>query len=484
MKNSLFYLVILVNLFSCGNPKGQNASNGAVKITETSLIVRTSKTWEENRTLIITFIDGEPETKMEVERFSNEWTKYANINFAFYPTPNDVPKNKTIDILISFKKTGNNSSVGRDSLASSKNNTYSMSLSELDKKFIHLRRSTILHEFGHALGLEHEHQHINRNFKLNEEKALEYCRTVYGFDESTCRLNIIQTISGNDVYMSKYDPLSIMHYSLHPSFLQNQINLSNNISLSLLDKIEIAKVYPGRMSEEEIIAGHNLMMKVVQDTKTYKNCKIEESFLEKIRLNEKAEAVLVKVKQYSFSSIRSGELSAANLWEDKEGMLVLLKSDDYCNYDTNSLEAFRANLLNENLKNQSFGNCIIPLNENGSPKDGLCSSEYPFQIFEQKSQKSTDNSCYGSFKQALASMKNNKYCILSPQDLLEEENKRIAEFEVSRKFGSCVVEKRINGCSPATPWYITKEDKKSLNSFCYSEPTSAIKDMRKDIRCQ
>lgn len=487
-----FYLLVSLLLVSCGDHK-QGAS-GKVQIKDSALIARTSKTWSNGKTLIISFLDGDSKTKAEVEEFSKEWTKYANVDFVFYPTLNDIPDDKKADAVISFSKSGNNSTIGTDAGNKIYNQGYSVSLSNLDKQNINMRRSTILHEFGHVLGLEHEHQSINRKFKLNKEKALEYCKSIFNFTEDQCVSNIFETISGNDVYMSKYDPSSIMHYSLHPGFLEGNLNLRNNASLSLLDRVEIAKLYPGRMPESEIVSSYTSLMKEVDETKFYKNCKINESLVDQVRLNDSGIPQRLKVKEYSFSSIVPGEYEYNYLWEDKEGFLFLLKNDEYCNYDSSELATYRAKKNQERLQNQHFGNCTIPLDGNGMPKTNTgCGQDFPFQILDVDLKKSVDNSCYPSFEAALSSSKKAQYCNFSKSELDEFEKQKAQEFEASRTFGKCFVENDlapkfkdpIMKCKDQFPWHIVKSDDGSpVTWLCYGQPNGAIAEMKNLPECR
>ena len=78
-----------------------------------------------------------------------------------------------------------------------------------------LQRSLVIHEFGHALGLEHEHQRSDfwdiLEKHLNPDKVPGMSSTP-GSDESRATFGTQwarKLVKGTP---SKYDPLSIMHY--------------------------------------------------------------------------------------------------------------------------------------------------------------------------------------------------------------------------------------------------------------------------------
>jgi hypothetical protein len=487
MKKTINYLLVALILISCG--KSHEGSHSSVRLLKGSLIADTSATWENNHTLIVTYLDGTPDYKAEVERFSQEWAKYANINFAFYSNIDDLPYSKNADVVISFNDQGNNSFIGKDSRSLAKKGKKTMNLSIFKKEEnINERRFIVLHEFGHALGLAHEHLRTDRNFYLDENKAYEYCEKIFHFGKEMCLHNMINTISGSKYYLSTYDPQSIMHYSLHPGFFDNKFSLRNNKSLSLLDKIEIAKIYPGRISEEEIIADHKLLVSEVDEMKTYKNCKINESTSTESRLNAQGIEAPTKIRYYSLSSLVPGEYKNPFAWEDKEGLVFLLKNTEYCNLEGEDLKNYREKIYAGHLANNDYGNCTIPLNSDGTPQLKGCTNENPYSILKRDHVTHVDNFCYPLFQVALEKLKSNKYCTLPTDELIEKEKMDAAQFEVDRKYGKCFVEntKNINQaqCPKGTSWTILKIKSKNTNIFCFSDSKIAINYMRKDRECR
>lgn len=486
MKNIILNIALVAFLVSCGRPQGKDT--GAVEVKKSALIAATLKTWNNNQTLKITFIDGTPEQKAEVEEVSKEWLKYANLYFKFYPSKSDMSWRETPDIVISFKAAGNNSQVGTDSKNMS---TYSMSLSA-PSKFKEINRHFIIHEFGHAIGLEHEHQHIDRNFDLDEAATLEYCLKEYKLPEISCRIHMLSTVSAKDHYFSKYDPKSIMHYGFHAGFFKsNKVEIPASGTLSLLDKLEIANVYPGRTTKEKIIADHYAEINTAAGIQFYKNCKVVESTIQEMRLNDQNQPELQNIPRYTFSSIRTGEFSYDYLTEDKRIVVRSMQESDYCNYDETALLNYRANSGEKRSQEKAFGNCNIPLDESGSAVRSVCTDEFPFEIKKNGKDELAVNLCFPKFETAVLNMKTIKYCTMDPSELVDIERKKNEEMEKSLVFGKCTVKdaskitnpKERVRCNASTPWFVSITTTFENFGTCYSSLQSAVKDMNSRSAC-
>ena len=110
------------------------------------------KLWENGRTLRVKFLDGMPEVQTKVQAIAKEWEALANLKLEFVASG-------TAQIRISFAEVDFSwSTVGTDALtvaASKPTMNYgwlepSTSLREYQR--------VVRHEFGHALGMIHEHQ--------------------------------------------------------------------------------------------------------------------------------------------------------------------------------------------------------------------------------------------------------------------------------------------------------------------------------------
>jgi hypothetical protein len=106
---------------------------------------------------------------------------------------------------------------------------------------------TTAHEFGHAIGLAHEHQNPSGGIQWNEEVVLrELAKAPNFWDEATARHNVLRKYSADQVNGTKFDPESIMLYFFPAEWTLNGIATKANETLSATDGqfIAGAKMYP------------------------------------------------------------------------------------------------------------------------------------------------------------------------------------------------------------------------------------------------
>ncbi len=191
------------------------------------------KTWMNGSRLQVRFMGGTPAQKNTVREQAGWWTQHANLTFDF----NDAPG---ADIRITFDpQLGAWSYVGTD-CRSIPLNQATMNLGFLDG-------GTTAHEFGHAIGLAHEHQNPAGGIQWNEEVVIRELAGPPNFwDEAKARHNVLRKYSADQVNGTKFDPDSIMLYFFPAEWTLNGIATKANEVLSGLDKSFIAgaKMYP------------------------------------------------------------------------------------------------------------------------------------------------------------------------------------------------------------------------------------------------
>ena len=111
-------------------------------------------------------------------------------------------------------------------------------------------RGTALHELGHVLGMEHEHQNPFAGIKWHEQAVYDsLAKPPNNWDHDTTFNNILRKLSQQQVQGSSWDPDSIMEYEFEPGLIdepeQYDINgLTPPATLSKADKEWSLKWYP------------------------------------------------------------------------------------------------------------------------------------------------------------------------------------------------------------------------------------------------
>ena len=191
------------------------------------------KLWITGSTISVKFMEGNTAQHNKVKQFANEWSEHANIKFDF----NDAPDAK---IRITFDPAkGSWSYIGTDCLGIPSN--------EATMNFGWLDKAVVLHEFGHALGMIHEHQNPQGGIKWNKPKVYEDLGGSPNFwSKSTVDRNMFQTYDVNQINGTAVDKKSIMLYQVPQEWTVDGFSSTKNNELSETDKsfIGSAVVYP------------------------------------------------------------------------------------------------------------------------------------------------------------------------------------------------------------------------------------------------
>ncbi|HUW15279.1 MAG TPA: hemopexin repeat-containing protein [Anaerolineae bacterium] len=198
-----------------------------------------SKFWRPGRVLRCRFLDGESTVHAKVEEKAQGWSEFANITFSFGDDPD-------AEIRISFAEVGSWSYIGTDALAVSGGrptmNYGWLTPNSSDTEY----NRVVLHEFGHALGMIHEHQHPEAGIPWDRDAVLAYYTgPPNNWSVASTEHNVLEAYSRDISQYSVFDIHSIMLYPIPNAHTMGDFAVPwSNFELSDADRSFIDRVYP------------------------------------------------------------------------------------------------------------------------------------------------------------------------------------------------------------------------------------------------
>ncbi|UPK71384.1 M12 family metallopeptidase [Chitinophaga filiformis] len=187
--------------------------------------------------ITVRFNDGIPAIQDRIKTIAAKWEPFVGAKFVY------VPSSQEADIKISFQQRGASwSRIGTDS----KGHSPSMNFGWLEEETVDsLFEQVVLHEFGHAIGLVHEHQLPNGNpIKWNVDSVYAYYLNYPNYWTVQCvKDNIFFRYQRNQLNAGMFDPTSIMMYEIPARFTTNGYSTPINVRLSPEDKRLVSDVY-------------------------------------------------------------------------------------------------------------------------------------------------------------------------------------------------------------------------------------------------
>jgi hypothetical protein len=198
------------------------------------------KLWDNGRRLRVKFVDGDPAVQQKVEAIAHEWEAVTNLSLDF------VGATSPAEIRISFGDRGFSwSTVGTDALTVPSSQptmnygwlTPSTSLREYQR--------VVRHEFGHALGMIHEHQNPAAAGQIPWDKPKVYAYYAQqGWTEADVDDNIFDVYDSDLTNFTTWDPTSIMQYAIPDELTIGSFAVGWNTELSTTDQDFMRRQYP------------------------------------------------------------------------------------------------------------------------------------------------------------------------------------------------------------------------------------------------
>jgi len=190
------------------------------------------KLWANGSTLRVTFLNGEPALRRRVLAVAQEWSEVANIRFV-------ESEAADAEVRVSFEGRGGVSRLGTDSLSVPAGEA-TMQLGGLAEADEHRFRQSVLHEFGHVLGLIHEDTNPNGDIPWNEATLVTL------FDRSLVEQNLLRRAE-----LPRYRPFTnysvmfLLSVDSYPATLfESHFTIRRTDRLSESDIAFIRELYP------------------------------------------------------------------------------------------------------------------------------------------------------------------------------------------------------------------------------------------------
>jgi len=197
----------------------------------------------ERMNLTVSFQGGTPGLQKRVAKIANKWITEggAGVNFNFVREGRGV-------IRIAFGKSGHWSRVGRSARDANQSDP-TMNLMVTDSTNEDELQRVTLHEFGHALGLMHEHRQPGNPIIWNKPVVLAYYKKPpNNWDSAMVEAQVFKPYESPTSISNGYHPDSIMHYPILEGWSKNSppiiVGWNRDLSQSDKDFISGPDVYP------------------------------------------------------------------------------------------------------------------------------------------------------------------------------------------------------------------------------------------------
>ncbi len=233
--------------------------------------------WDNGKTLNVKLMSGSKKLKDKVKKYASEWEKYGNLKFNFIEEGD-----AQIRVYLGDGSKGHGHvtmGLGIRCLMRDENE-FTMHFDTTALTVEQQLKGTVLHEFGHALGLMHEHMSPVSGIKWKKEMVYGRMKATQGWDKDMTDAQLFRKYNISYTNGTKYDPKSIMHYPITRWDTEDGYEVKWNYELSEGDKALIQALYPknNRTNEVARVAISNPGKTIVETSTTKDGVSVYPSF--------------------------------------------------------------------------------------------------------------------------------------------------------------------------------------------------------------